>query len=98
MDTSRGGVYHNKKYQWLAVEVGLTVERQKSNGWLQTTLPEETDRLYRTQIDDLVGVLVAHRRIERGVIAAIGDSSDIDDAETTPDQDEPERAPATGST
>ncbi|MGC4990510.1 hypothetical protein [Nocardia salmonicida] len=60
-------------------------------------MPEETAKLYRAQIDDLADVLVAHRRIERDAIAAIGDSPDIDGAETTPNQDEPERAPRNGS-
>lgn len=79
----------------LAVEIGLTFERQKSNGWSQTTLPEETAKLYRAQIDDLTGVLVAHRRIECDAIAAIGDSTAADGAETTPNQDEPNGQPAT---
>ncbi|MFE3618009.1 hypothetical protein [Streptomyces anulatus] len=95
-DTSRGGAYHNKKYQALALEIGLTVEREKSNGWSHTAVPEETVQLYRKQIDDLASVLVAHRRIERDAVAGVGDSS-AESAEDAQDRDEPERAPRNGS-
>ncbi|WP_328712282.1 hypothetical protein [Nocardia salmonicida] len=95
-DTSRGGAYHNKKYQQLAHEIGLTVERQKSNGWSHTEVPDITVNLYRKQIDELAGVLVAHRRFERDAIAEADDNSNDDGAEAVEGDDKPERAPRNG--
>ncbi|MGY2090467.1 hypothetical protein [Nocardia gipuzkoensis] len=63
-DVSRGGAYHNGKYKAIAEELGLTVTRQASRGWVETALPDATAKRYRRQIDGLAKVLIAHRRNE----------------------------------
>lgn len=47
-DCSRGGLYHNKKFQDTAERCGLIVEKDKRYGWCITKLSEETSTWLRT--------------------------------------------------
>lgn len=40
-DTSRSGMYHNKKFKQTAEEHGLVVEKDSKYGWCRTSLSEE---------------------------------------------------------
>lgn len=41
-DTSRSGIYHNKKFKQIAEEHGLSVSEESQIGWGRTTITEET--------------------------------------------------------
>ena len=60
-DTSRDGRYHNKRYQALAEELGLDVQRGTRTGWSETTLPLETQARYQAVIDELDRAITLHR-------------------------------------
>ena len=46
-DTSRSGLYHNKKFRETAEAHGLTVEKGEKYGWHKTTLNPEALNLFR---------------------------------------------------
>ncbi len=60
-DTSRDGRYHNKRYQALAEELGLDVQRGTRTGWSETTLTAETRARYQPVIDELDRAITLHR-------------------------------------
>ncbi|MFI6364152.1 hypothetical protein ACIBG0_15530 [Nocardia sp. NPDC050630] len=97
-DTSRRGAYQNAKYRGIANEFGLTVVRQASRGWSETTVPDEIAEQYRQQIDTLHSVLVAYRRSERGGALAgpAGVAGDSDDETSDEDGEDDQRAPRNG--
>ncbi len=52
-DTSRQGRYHNKQFQYLATQMGITVEHAGSIGYSKTSVPETTAQSYHQQIREL---------------------------------------------
>lgn len=60
-DTSRGGRYHNRKFQDLATKLGIEVEHSTELGWSTTTMPDSTAKVYETAIMDLDASITAHR-------------------------------------
>ncbi|MGV9615171.1 hypothetical protein [Nocardia xishanensis] len=88
-DTSRNGAYHNGRYRDIAVEVGLTVDRDKGSGWATTVVDDDTAQSYQREIDKLGTLLVAHRRSEHDFLAdepAVADGEDAESAPTDPDR------------
>jgi len=65
-DTSRQGRFHNARYRALAEELGLVVAKTGNIGWSDTTVPDPTAALYRTELRHLDEALVAYRRAELG--------------------------------
>jgi hypothetical protein len=65
-DTSRQGRFHNARYRALAEELGLVVAKTGNIGWSDTTVPDATAALYRTELRRLDEALVAYRRAELG--------------------------------
>jgi hypothetical protein len=63
-DTSRQGRYHNKRFQELGVQLGLTLECDPKIGWSVTSVPDGTARLYIAELAALKGALVAYRNNE----------------------------------
>lgn len=47
-DTSRSGIYHNKKFKEIAENHGLNVQEADKIGWSVTTLKEETKEWLKT--------------------------------------------------
>ena len=60
-DTSRQGRWHNQKFQALAAELGIDVEKDPRIGWSLTTLPVATADLYADAIDGLGEAMRAFR-------------------------------------
>ena len=60
-DTSRGGRYHNARFQALAIELGLAVEKHEVFGWTDTSLTPATEREYADTIIELDAAIRAHR-------------------------------------
>ncbi len=63
-DTSRGGRYHNRRYQQLAAEVGLEARQDCSLGWSATAVMPPTSVYYRDVLEDPGTALVLWRRAE----------------------------------
>ena len=63
-DTSRQGRFHNTRYRALAGELGLEVAKADSIGWSNTTVPDATAALYRTELRRLEDALVAWRHAD----------------------------------
>lgn len=63
-DTSRQGRYHNRRFQALAHEVGIEVERTKDIGYSATTVPTATAEQYTPAVTALRAALTAYRRSE----------------------------------
>jgi hypothetical protein len=63
-DTSRQGRWHNARYRALAAELGLDVAQVPSLGWSQTTVPDATAALYRSEIRRLEAAITAFRHGE----------------------------------
>jgi hypothetical protein len=63
-DTSRQGRYHNHRFQTLAEELGLQVQRDSAFGWTETTLRASTADAYSRALRELELLLpeVARRR------------------------------------
>ena len=66
LDCSRGGRYHNRRYQALAEEVGLHVAQDGPRGWSATKVAEATAERYRDVLEALGAALVLWRRAEGG--------------------------------
>ena len=62
--TSRQGRYHNKRFEALAGEVGITVALSPSIGYSTTTVPAVTAESYASHLKTLAGALTAWRRNE----------------------------------
>jgi hypothetical protein len=60
-DTSRDGRYHNQRYQQLAEELGLQVQRDAQLGWSTTTLPPQTQVRYEPVITAIADAITLHR-------------------------------------
>ncbi len=60
-DTSRQGRYHNKRFQSIGEEFGLTLEHDSKIGWSVTSVPDATATKYKLDIARLDKVLVAYR-------------------------------------
>jgi hypothetical protein len=80
-DTSRQGRYHNTKFRDIAVDLGITVEKDPRIGWSITTVPDVTAADYAEQIDVLDLALIAHRladvpngkpKTNNGIVAECG--------------------------
>jgi hypothetical protein len=52
-DTSRQGRYHNRRFQTVAQELGLQVERESAFGWTQTDLRASTAAAYSVVLGEL---------------------------------------------
>lgn len=65
-DTSRQGRWHNERFRALGTELGLTLEHHNQIGWSITTVPDDTCRRYRDELEGLALALVAYRRREPG--------------------------------
>ncbi|MGW0252522.1 hypothetical protein ACWDYH_38445 [Nocardia goodfellowii] len=63
-EASDNGRYHNKKFQALADEVGLSTARHQRLGWSLTTVPDETAGRFTAELRMLERAIVAHRRPE----------------------------------
>jgi len=63
-DTSREGRYHNKVFKAVAAEVGIDVAYDPKIGWSETTVPDDTVKLYRAEVAALKKALKAYRRPE----------------------------------
>ena len=63
-DTSRGGRYHNRRYQQLADELGLEVRQDGPLGWSATGVTPATSASYGDVLEDLAAALVLWRRAE----------------------------------
>jgi hypothetical protein len=63
-DTSRQGRFHNKRFKKLAEELGIEVTNDKRIGWSPTTVPQETQAIYRNEIAALGKALKAHRLVK----------------------------------
>lgn len=60
-DTSRQHRFHNEKFRFLAEELGVKVEHDKSIGWSITTLPPEAAKLYKVELAALRKALKTFR-------------------------------------
>jgi hypothetical protein len=60
-DTSRDGRYHNQRYQQLARELGLEVQRDAQLGWSTTSLPPATRARYQEAITAIADAITLHR-------------------------------------
>lgn len=65
-DTSRQGRWHNARFKAIAVEVGITVEKDPKLGWSPTTVPEATRADYAEEIGVLGAALRMRRTSETG--------------------------------
>lgn len=63
-DTSRQGRFHNKRFKFLAEEIGIEVENDPSIGWSITTLPKETAKLYSVELKALGKALKAFKLVK----------------------------------
>jgi hypothetical protein len=63
-DTSRQGRWHNKHFAALAMELGLTPEKDPKIGWSPCTLRAETTTRYQQVLDDLTDAISAYRHPE----------------------------------
>lgn len=63
-DTSRQGRFHNAKFKALAEELGIQVHQDKTIGWSATTLPNDTAKVYKTELSALRKALKAYRRVK----------------------------------
>lgn len=59
-DTSRAGRYHNGIFKALAIDAGLTVEKDKRIGWTTPGLTEQALIRYATPIAQLDGAIAAY--------------------------------------
>jgi hypothetical protein len=82
-DTSRGGRYHNARFQSAAEEVGLTAGQMRPHGWARTTLRPETIERYTDAVTGLGDAMRIARQLEAGVRvgAEEGAGAGRDDAE-----------------
>ena len=64
-DASRGGRYHNKRFQATAELVGLDVAAMPPYGWARTTLTADTVEKYQEAIDRLGDAMRIARTVER---------------------------------
>ena len=60
-DTSNVGRYHNQKFKEIAERFGLSISQAPVIGFSVTTLPDDTYRTYRDEIDALEDTLQGHR-------------------------------------
>lgn len=61
-DTSNAGRYHSGKFREIGERFGLTLEKHDVIGWSITSVPEETQRLYRKEIDALEESITVWRK------------------------------------
>ena len=60
-DTSNVGRYHNKRFKEIAERFGLEISQAPVIGFSVTTLPDDTYRTYRDEIDALGDAIQGHR-------------------------------------
>ena len=60
-DTSNVGRYHNQKFKEIAERFGLSISQAPVIGFSVTTLPDDTYRTYRDEIDALGDAIQGHR-------------------------------------
>ncbi|WP_433575566.1 hypothetical protein [Nocardia brasiliensis] len=63
-DTSRQGRWHNERFRAIGEELGLTLSHHPKLGWSLTAVRDDTQRLYRDELEELTFALVAYRRRE----------------------------------
>ena len=80
-DTSRQGRYHNTNFRDIAVELGVTVDKDPRIGWSITSVPDLTARDYAEAVDALDQALTAYRladlhdakpKTNNGIVAECG--------------------------
>ena len=80
-DTSRQGRYHNTRFRDIAVELGITVDKDPSIGWSITSIPDLTAVDYADVVDELAAALIAYRladvpggkpKTNNGIVAECG--------------------------
>lgn len=64
-DTSRSGMYHNKKFKAVAEQHGLIVDKSEKYGWSTTSLAEETAEWIRSIYTDEEGFELFRSRIPK---------------------------------
>lgn len=64
-DTSRGGRYHNRRFQQTAEALGLTVAKLGPYGWADTGLAAPTAREYATEIETIAAAMRIARTLTR---------------------------------
>ncbi len=97
-DTSRGGRYHNARYQATAQEVGLAVEQMPPYGWAKTELTPAAVQRYLPEIERLGEAMRIARRLEREVRLGTGDTTGAgrdDTGASGGDRQQPKQPPAT---
>jgi len=62
--TSRGGRYHNRKFQEIGEELGLSLTYDPTLGWSSTTVPTATAARYSPEVAAITAALNAHRLAE----------------------------------
>jgi len=63
-DTSRGGVYHNKKFKETAEAHGLKIDFHEAIGWSLTSLPDSTKEWIKNNIN-IKGINIYKRIAEQ---------------------------------
>lgn len=66
-DTSRGGRYHNARFQAAATEVGLTVGQMRPYGWARTAVSPAASERYAGAIAGISEAMRIVRQLESGV-------------------------------
>jgi hypothetical protein len=64
-DTSRGGRYHNRRFQQTADTLGLTVAKLGPYGWADTSLAADTTTRYASEIDAIATAMRIARTLTR---------------------------------
>jgi len=64
-DTSRGGRYHNRRFQQTAETLGLAVAKLGPYGWANTSLAADTTARYATEIDAIATAMRIARTLTR---------------------------------
>ncbi|MCU1686973.1 MAG: hypothetical protein JWQ81_7712 [Amycolatopsis sp.] len=100
IDDVSDGRYHNKRFQQLAYEMGLTTTQAPRIGWSATTPMDSTVTAYRRELVQLEKALTVWRHteaevIERAHYPPVSPTADPDDAEQSPT--EPPRPPKLGA-
>lgn len=86
-DTSRGGRYHNRRFQQTAESVGLTVAKLGPYGWAQTSLTADTTVAYGDQIQGVATAMRIARTLTRPPATING-----------PENDDGRQGPSSGDT
>tara|TARA_B100001989_G_scaffold172231_1_gene124340 strand:- start:197 stop:940 length:744 start_codon:yes stop_codon:yes gene_type:complete len=92
-DTSRGGRYHNGKFQALAQELGCQTVKRKGYGWDTCGLSPLGEARYQVELDALEQVIRAYRYHPALGIAAPSEADQADEEEEGETEEEEEAKP-----